>query len=1099
MFGKLPAADVEVLLQLLLAPYLRVPLLLRFFAQPSRTPALACVELRQMLDAALFEPGPWQPDEPRQVPTHIGGDGSRRDHLTTPVGLLFSELVHSPQLTLSSISTMLETSLDLDSGRFVAGGDTSTAVILYVVRLAARIESFARFAVSPKADTVRGLTVRPQNREAVLDVARGLRATLDTHALPVMHTWYARLRRDGQNADACAVAAHLAFVVAGAVAGVVVGQERQLHQLEVFGLVSSRVFLNVHHDFEIEPQLGLRGQKPPKRESKHSKPSEIERLGFEPLDLFDSFASSLGSTLRWLEARPEECSQVLEGVVKLLSGETRTALQGEPWRQLTRHGCKGRFVPERGATAADLAAEEQADDSGLTFEVWLRRNTCAVSKTEVNVQLGDLTLNQNHMQLLDAAICRHADFVAVFGAKAAQARFSCAEVQRCEYRRWLRLLAVDHDVQTWLPDDREEATTGPKLRGHKAKADWLRDAVKRLPKMVPVLAEATDIAVLDEADGFARLCCKCADAPREVVVLQRSASVQVFRLQEHGRRWQRCLEYASDVSLCLAEMPESTRVGASLPAHFEAGELLPLAEPDTSMIITRLTREGEPRARTRDLARQAKRDGPPRAEGERQTFMPTRFLRGLLPDGLLSQCGAVWQRPTGGVVTRLRTVGAQTADGDALHVEIHDAARGLAIIRRVPVEDDGVPRPEAARRLLNALYAPAGSPLATLVEMLGRLENLAHVLLWSACAAEDGAAGEAVGEVRLIELPRLRLSFDVVTKDGTPRLSSREHPGLFVGWLECERAQQLLKGLPHALVLRNAEGESFVLLPALSKPMRLCDESEPLAAQLILGRHVTEWSDAIPGVRHYLYSIHRSGTYLSAPSLAARLYLLLLRWLTRDYATVFRLSSTCGSDTHLSAEEKQLWSVLGDFDDDPEPGAHACRLRLWLATRCCPELPCPWQPAEQLPLYLAKLRFLPPTCHLSAQDELQLLRLLGGDRARAKFLEAAIEAQDADERHSNAARQIRCEYPIPKEVSAPTPPGPPLRPRPTSSLALAPPRPRAPPCSRSPGQGEPRPRPVRTAHASAHSRRPPQRRGRPTSTRRSSTRSCCRARSARGG
>jgi len=40
-----------------------------------------------------------------------------------------------------------------------------------------------------------------------------------------------------------------------------------------------------------------------------------------------------------------------------------------------------------------------------------------------------------------------------------------------------------------------------------------------------------------------------------------------------------------------------------------------------------------------------------------------------------------------------------------------------------------VPRPEAARRLLTALYAPAGSPLATPVEMLGRLETLAHARL----------------------------------------------------------------------------------------------------------------------------------------------------------------------------------------------------------------------------------------------------------------------------------------------------------------------------------------------------------------------------------
>ena len=38
--GALRAADAELLLQALLVPYLRLPLLLRFFAEPSRTVAL---------------------------------------------------------------------------------------------------------------------------------------------------------------------------------------------------------------------------------------------------------------------------------------------------------------------------------------------------------------------------------------------------------------------------------------------------------------------------------------------------------------------------------------------------------------------------------------------------------------------------------------------------------------------------------------------------------------------------------------------------------------------------------------------------------------------------------------------------------------------------------------------------------------------------------------------------------------------------------------------------------------------------------------------------------------------------------------------------
>ena len=85
-----------------------------------------------------------------------------------------------------------------------------------------------------------------------------------------------------------------------------------------------------------------------------------------------------------------------------------------------------------------------------------------------------------------------------------------------------------------------------------------------------------------------------------------------------------------------------------------------------------------------------------------------------------------------------------------------------------------------------------------------------------------------------------------------------------------------------------------------------------------------------------------------------------------------------------------------------EPEAHACRLKLWLATRTCPELACPWQPAEQLQLYAAKLRFIRPSVQLPAAEELLLLRMHGTDApptaSRASFFGVPISLQrDRDE------------------------------------------------------------------------------------------------------
>ena len=135
--------------------------------------------------------------------------------------------------------------------------------------------------------------------------------------------------------------------------------------------------------------------------------------------------------------------------------------------------------------------------------------------------------------------------------------------------------------------------------------------------------------------------------------------------------------------------------------------------------------------------------------------------------------------------------------------------------------------------------------------------------------------------------------------------------------------------LPHALLLANDEGDAFVLLSSLARPCQLADPNHPLASQMVLARHSDAWIEKLPGVKHYLYAVHRSGAYLTPPSLAARIYLLLLRWLARDFEGVYQMCACCASDSPLSAEEAQLWALLADFDDDMEPEAHACRLKLW--------------------------------------------------------------------------------------------------------------------------------------------------------------------------
>ena len=60
-------------------------------------------------------------------------------------------------------------------------------------------------------------------------------------------------------------------------------------------------------------------------------------------------------------------------------------------------------------------------------------------------------------------------------------------------------------------------------------------------------------------------------------------------------------------------------------------------------------------------------------------------------------------------------------------------------------------------------------------------------------------------------------------------------------------------------------------------------------SELVFSRGDPRWLKALGSdVRHYLYPVHPSEAMLSTTTLAAALYLLLMRFMARQYAEVFR-------------------------------------------------------------------------------------------------------------------------------------------------------------------------------------------------------------------
>ena len=134
-----------------------------------------------------------------------------------------------------------------------------------------------------------------------------------------------------------------------------------------------------------------------------------------------------------------------------------------------------------------------------------------------------------------------------------------------------------------------------------------------------------------------------------------------------------------------------------------------------------------------------------------------------------------------------------------------------------------------------------------------------------------------------------------------------------------------------------------------------------------------------------------------APSLAACLNLLLLRWLARDLrGGVPPLRRVRSDGPHARTRSSSgSCSPRSRTTSSPKRTRCACASRSprARARRQCPRRGA-WRRAAAL--YLAKFEFIPASCQLSAHDELTLLRAHGarerGAKSRVAFLDAAFDA-----------------------------------------------------------------------------------------------------------
>ena len=165
--GKLGQRDSELLLSALTVPYLRIPIVVSFFATEDRIHALQSPVLQQLLDSVVFEPGRYLHKGKARAPEFVPSKDETL--LNTPYGLLINELARSPTQVMKATTQLLKLALALDTGSYFA---SQSDIILYVMRFGCRVENFVTFVLNYAAGKFDHLHIR--DNEVSADVVEYL-------------------------------------------------------------------------------------------------------------------------------------------------------------------------------------------------------------------------------------------------------------------------------------------------------------------------------------------------------------------------------------------------------------------------------------------------------------------------------------------------------------------------------------------------------------------------------------------------------------------------------------------------------------------------------------------------------------------------------------------------------------------------------------------------------------------------------------------------------------------------------------------------------------------------------------------------------------
>eukprot|EP00949_MAST-11_sp_MAST-11-sp1_P002253 g2253.t1 len=991
--GNLSQEEAEQLFSYLTAPYMRIPLVLEFFAK-ERVGCLFDIRMQQLFLEVLFAPGKYGARQ-QLVPSVVRKIPCSPKVLRTPLGYFAAELERSPKIALTALCKILEDGIRLAVGDYKS---SIVKVFLFLLRVASRALAWSRQMLEDEQSFDLSSTAKKDLAEYGDKIGVWVQ-----RAHVIVESWLdeANEASDADSKEAAAsFHAHLAVKVWSCVGPETFAAE------DAARMIASVAFVKTWHvvgSSEIEVSYGL-----PDQEVFWL----VERRRQLLLTYFDSAAS-------------QSQEEVLSEAIRAVSGNETISWEGGV----------GADRSERTPETGKVVLFKDADDM---FSVDLQ--SCAV-------KYGNSTLKP-----VPEEICRHPDYRSFFSDVVPH----CADMGAKEHYQAVHIVKDNIVLEWWrsLVGDEKRAKhtflrmpgcprqsggssvsfNGTKFGGADRLYKYGQGSPSDMPWLSSVLdpvlyAELTrqpenskgggagrvkwiefkgDDAAIADASQFVYLLQEPSSEPREVAhllclsenasfwrlfrVSRATQSVEVFVLDAFGRRAFPRFVFASDARMVPGAMahriPEidgskpRTHPSSSI-TKYAAGMLL-AAPSGGNNILIKDRNEGDDAL------------GP-------RLKLPFNVLNGTLP-GAFEDTHAFWELQEGGDILgarqkshRIDEKGNQVPFIDPFfNYDLHVATSSCAIIR---VEEDPVTGSSIYRRMVDLHDAQMSAESAEILRSLTRLENVSHILAWTEPQKEKKRLLEEPPKVALIELPRLRARFSVqrigsagsAGSGSSVRLWVVDSGGKYVVSPAVEDAKvspALLSGLSNFLVLSDSHGNVQLMVP--NYPVRrptigIC----PFSVDTLPHPSI-RWQSSC-NARFFLYDVHPSEQFVQFSTVGSALYWAFLKLLGRDYRQAFKTIISCGTDMPLSWSERTILSFFTACVDDKHPNAHACLLKLRLVLMHSPIRDWPvcgdvgqgndWPPfVKDYASYISKRGHVSAACLLTRLEEVRILQYMQNKR-----------------------------------------------------------------------------------------------------------------------